>query len=230
MKESNNRNPQPYWRKDSSLHFSIGLVLSLTLVITAFEWNFSSPLTERPIHNIGGERFPEADLILVEQPIPNRPKVPNVMPVSEIEPVPVERTVEETKEIVDEPVVDMASPELNELFGEAFFEKEKTEEAVYDLISAKPKGGMDAFYQYLYKNIRYPEHLKAREATGKVFVKFEVSKEGKIVNVEILKGFDKTLEKEIIRVLENAPAWEPAQLGMEKVQTQLKIPFSFDIR
>ena len=152
------------------------------------------------------------------------------MPISEIEPVPAEKPEEETEIIVDEPVVDTASPELNELFGDDFFEKEKTEEAVYDLIAAKPKGGMDAFYQYLYKNIRYPEHLKSREVTGKVFVKFEVSKEGKIVNVEILKGFDKTLEKEIIRVLEGAPAWEPAQLGMEKVQTQLKIPFSFNIQ
>lgn len=99
----------------------------------------------------------------------------------------------------------------------------------YEIIPAEPKGGEKAFYDYLNKHIQYPDHLKGRNVAGRIFVSFEVDENDRISNVKILKGFDAKLEKEIIRVLENAPEWVPAQQGHRKVTTRHKIPFSFRI-
>ena len=229
MNEREKQNHQPYWRKNTSLHFSIGLVLSLTLVITAFEWNFRNELTDKPIDDVSTKKIDEIDLIVKELQLPSKPKVPSSIPSQEFtEPIqPVEPV--ELKQITDD-VPSQEIPDLEALFGNEPIGKEEAPIAKYDLIPAFPKGGAEAFYKYLDKNISYPQHLVNRNVSGKIYVQFVVNEKGKIVEVKILKGFDKALEKEIIRVLENAPAWEPAQLGMEKVPSTHEIPFSFDLR
>lgn len=223
------RNPLPYWRRNTSFHFSIGLLLSLTLVTMAFEWNFRSELTNSPVKpgEITNDPFIMEPVVLPKVP---RPKVP-VKPALPVE--PVEATEPITEEPVDEPVIDILeppTPDIDNLFADYKPVEAEPEEAKYELIPATPKGGMDAFYKYLYKNISYPEHLKHQGMTGKVHVVFEINEEGKIDKVKILKGFDAALEKEIIRVLKKAPAWIPAQKGNQKVRMIHQIPFSFDIR
>lgn len=229
MTKNSQKTTLPYWRKNNSLHFSIGLVLSMMLVVTAFEWNFRNELTDKPLDNIKKTANTEIDLIVREEPLPPRPKVPDFSePVIANKPIVTTATTDIEKFNIVPKTTDI--PDLTNLFGHDPEGKEVAPKAVYELIPAAPKEGMDAFYQYLYKKIRYPEHLSSRNLTGKVEVTFIIDKDGKITNVEILKGFDRALEKEIIRILENAPAWEPAQLGIEKVKTQHRIPFSFNIK
>jgi protein TonB len=228
MRESD-KNPMPYWRKNTSFHFSIGLLLSLTLVTTAFEWNFRSDLTDLPIElkETTVDPFLMDPVVLPKVPSPKVPVKP-VLPID-----PVEITDPTTVDPTPAPVIDLLTPptsDFNNLFGDDEPEKEEVEEPNYELIPAVPKGGMDAFYKYLYKHISYPEHLKNRGMSGKVYVVFEIDEEGKIDKAKILKGFDAALEKEIIRVLKKAPAWIPAQKGNQKVRMIHQIPFSFDLR
>lgn len=226
--QTHDRNPTPYWRKSNSFHFSIGLILSLTLVTTAFEWNFRNDLTDRPIRatDIDGPIWVMDPTEVPEVP---RPKIPT-KPI--INPDPLEAVNTDPIDPV-EPIVDLPEPPANLLddllAGEAPVENTR-DEAVYELIPAHPKGGMETFYNYLYKNIRYPDHLKNQNMTGKVFVAFEINEKGEIDKVKIVKGFDTELEKEIIRILKSAPAWIPAQKGNEKVRMIHQIPFTFDIR
>lgn len=230
MNEESKKRTLPYWRKSNSLHFSIGLVLSLMLVVTAFNWNFRNELTETPVNSIIPSQTSEIELIVVEEPIPARPRVPKAINVDIFtDPTEPDETVDIPVEFIEVPVTTDV-PELGDLFGDHPEGKEETEEVVYELIPASPQEGSEAFYAYLYKKIRYPIHLSSRNISGKVEVSFVVDENGKITDVKILKGFDKALEKEIIRVLENSPEWYPAQLGANKVRTQHKIPFSFDLQ
>lgn len=229
MNSNSKPTPQPYWRKSNSLHFSIGLILSLMLVTTAFEWNFRNELTDQPINNLRTDPSSVIDLVVVDEPVPAKPKVPSYVPPIEFEnPKEIEDDPKPVELIAEPDPIEI--PNLTDIFGSEDMKEEKVDEAVYELIPAQPKEGMEAFYQYLYKNISYPSHLASRNLSGKVHVKFEVDQNGKIVNVEIIKGFDKALEKELIRVLKNAPAWDAAQMGMKKVKTIHRIPFSFDIQ
>jgi protein TonB len=219
--------PSPAWKKNTSLHFSVGLILSLTLVTMAFEWNFRNELTDAPIELDPTKVIDQPIMEPVVLPTPPRPKVPErITSVPDDTPL----STEQKQEQKPAPPIDQAQvPDIDDLLGnEQPIDPTPTVEH-YDVIPAEPIGGMEAFYRYLYKNIHYPEHLKGRNITGKVFVSFEVDESGKISNVEILKGFDARLEKEIIRVLKNAPEWIPAQQGSQKLTTRHKIPFSFNI-
>lgn len=230
MNNNSQKRTLPYWRKSTSLHFSVGLVLSLTLVTTAFEWNFRNDLTSNPINTLKVAPNTEIDLIVMDEPVPARPKVPDFMEPSTDFTEPSEPVETDIPTDIIEVPDGTDIPDLTSLFGSDPHGTETAAVAVYDLIPATPHESMEAFYNYLYKNIRYPIHLTSRNITGNVEVSFVVDKNGKITDVKILKGFDKSLEKEIIRVLKNAPQWEPAQLGPDKVRTQHKIPFSFNIQ
>lgn len=228
MKKNQSIPKIPLWKKNNSLHFAAGLILSLTLVIMAFEWNFPDALTDKPIDDLKKNTIIDQPIMEpVVLPTPPRPKVPvNVVPVPDDTPLSTEPKEPEHEPI---PVIEDEPVNFEELFPEDAPVESAPEFTNYETIPAEPKGGQQAFYNYLYKHIRYPEHLKGRNMTGKVFVSFEVDKTGQISNVKILKGFDAKLEKEIIRVLENAPEWIPAQQGHRKVSTRHQIPFSFKI-
>lgn len=228
MKKNQSIPNVPLWKKNRSLHFAAGLILSLTLVVTAFEWNFPDALTDRPIDDLNNKTIIDQPIMEpVVLPTPPRPKVPvTVIPVPDDTPLSTE---EKEPEIEPDPVEPAEPTDLGTLFLEDEPIDTATEVIDYETFPAEPVGGKEAFYQYLYKHIRYPDHLTGRGITGKVFVSFEVDKSGKISNVKILKGFDSKLEKEIIRVLEKAPEWIPAQQGKNKVTTRHTIPFSFRI-
>lgn len=228
MKKNQAVSETPLWKKNNSLHFAAGLILSLTLVVMAFEWNFPDALTDKPIDNLRNNKIIDQPIMdPVVLPTPPRPKVPvKVIPVPDDTPLSTEKKEPEVEPV---PVIENEPVDLGDLLEDDKPKDPAPEFSNYEIIPAEPKGGQEAFYKYLYRHIRYPEHLKGRNMGGKVFVSFVVDETGKIKDVEILKGFDAKLEKEIIRVLENAPEWMPAQQGHRKVSTRHQIPFNFRI-
>ena len=71
-------------------------------------------------------------------------------------------------------------------------------------------GGMQKLYEYLGKNIQYPEMAKENGIQGKVFVQFVVWNDGTLKNIKVVKGVHKTLDDEAIRVFESIQKWSPA--------------------
>lgn len=228
MREFSKKNPPPSWKRSNSLHFSIGLVLSLTLVTMAFEWNFPHKLTENPLV-LQAEDPDKPDMKAVILPLPPRPKVPE-----KVTEVPNDTEIAYTKlspkpDDADPLISETPVPSLGNLLPDQP-PAEAVDEAVYELVPAEPKNGYDAFYHYLYSNISYPEHLVNSNRAGKIIVRFVVDELGNISNIQIREGFDKRLEKEIIRVLTKAAAWEAASVGNKKIRTLHTIPFSFDLK
>ena len=230
MEKTSRKNAQPHWRRHRSLNFSIGLILSLTLVITAFEWNFKSTLTDDPIDFTPTKDIDVADMLVVYLPPQPKPKIENPYEIDEIdEPIVDTKEPKEDFPPVDVPPVD-GEPDLSSLFKGALEGDDAPERPVYDMIPAVPFGGHKAFQKYLYSKIHYPPHLVDMGKGGTVEVKFDVNEHGEIDNIQILKGFDKALEKEIIRVLKESPAWKPAKIGAKNVKMPFVIPFSFNLK
>lgn len=90
-------------------------------------------------------------------------------------------------------------------------------------------GGENAFSGYLKNNIRYPKLLVEIEMEGEVDVKFTVTKEGDIANVEILRGFDPLADDEVIRVIKSMPRWIPATANVSNTDFEEKVTVSFTI-
>jgi periplasmic protein TonB len=82
---------------------------------------------------------------------------------------------------------------------------------------------------YLKKNIKYPqsERLAGNEAT--VYVTFTVTKEGKITNVQPIKGFSKAFEEEAINKVQAMPDWKPAMQNGHPIAVKKRIGISFKL-
>lgn len=69
----------------------------------------------------------------------------------------------------------------------------------------------------------YPEDAKQRKVQGYVFVKYTISKEGKITDVQIVpgRGLDPSCDAEAIRVIKSMPDFIPARQSGELVKVTL---------
>lgn len=103
------------------------------------------------------------------------------------------------------------------------------EEKIYVAVDVVPEypGGMPALMQWLGLNIRYPEAAQLNNVQGRVVVKFVVEKNGSIGNVEIVKGVDKDLDKEAMRVIKSMPRWTPGKKDGVPVRTYFNLPVNF---
>jgi TonB family protein len=87
------------------------------------------------------------------------------------------------------------------------------------------KGNETALFTYLAENIKVPEISKAQE--GKVFAEFVVAANGKVTDVKILKVLGEPFDSEVVRVLTNMPAWNPARKQGQPVSMQMVVPVAF---
>lgn len=95
--------------------------------------------------------------------------------------------------------------------------------------SASFPGGIEAFYHYLFSNIRYPEEARTRNVQGKVFLTFIVERDGSISNIKVLRGIGSGCDEEAIRVLGNMPKWNPGLQNGYAIRQQYTVPISFSL-
>jgi len=127
--------------------------------------------------------------------------------------------VEGTGEVVfDEPVQEVVKDDgdANKVF--TFVEQ-----------SAEPVGGLEAFYKWVGKTLKYPAAARRMGLEGKVFVKFVIEPTGVISNVEIVKGFNGECDKEAQRVLSIAPKWKPGRQSGRAVRQAYTLPIAFKL-
>lgn len=109
--------------------------------------------------------------------------------------------------------------------------KTKKNDKIYTIVDRSPsfKGGMDNFYKYIAKNLKYPKTARENGIEGRVFVVFIVDKKGNIVDAKVVKGVNPELDAEALRVVENSPKWIPALKDGKKVKVRMNIPINFVI-
>ena len=100
----------------------------------------------------------------------------------------------------------------------------------YDIEPTFP-GGQEALMRFIHTNIMYPESAIELGIEGKVYVRFYVEKDGKVSNVELLKGINcPAIEQEALRVVSIMPNWLPGSADTSlATRTVMNIPISFDL-
>ncbi len=88
-------------------------------------------------------------------------------------------------------------------------------------------GGVAAMNQFLADNIKYPEIAMESGDQGKVFIEFIVEKDGSIIQIKILRGVSKEIDREAKRVVSLMPKWAPAESNGEAVRARCRIQISF---
>lgn len=90
-------------------------------------------------------------------------------------------------------------------------------------------GGMQALMTYMGSSIKYPETAEADGLEGKVFVQFVVDKEGKVGQIEVVKGVRDDLDSEAVRVISEMPNWTAGQQDGKAVSVQLVLPIAYTL-
>ena len=90
-------------------------------------------------------------------------------------------------------------------------------------------GGEDALYEFLAKNIKYPQYAKDNKIQGRVFVQFVVEKDGTITNPKVIRDIGGGCGEEALRVVKMMPKWEPGEQSGVKIRTQFNLPITFSL-
>lgn len=100
---------------------------------------------------------------------------------------------------------------------------------VFEPLEAQPTfpGGMDRFYKYLAKAIRYPAMAQDNNIQGKVFLSFIIEKNGSLTDIKIERKLGYGTDEEAIRVLKSSPRWIPGIQNGKLVRVKYNIPISF---
>ena len=80
---------------------------------------------------------------------------------------------------------------------------------------------------YIAKSIKYPSIAKEMTIQGKVFVQFVVDKKGNVSDAKVVRGVDKSLDKEALRVIRSLPKYQPGLQRGEPAKVIYTIPINF---
>jgi periplasmic protein TonB len=217
-------------RKKSPLFFNVGLILSLALVITAFEWKFYDNLEKVEIAGLDEDFTPIVDIPNIEQkPLPPPVvKMPEIVEVQDDEKIEVQELIFDDTELkeTNTPIVKISPPVSDPIAGET----KEDEPIIFAEDQPKFGKGMEDFYKYVSKNIEYPKQARRVGVEGKVFVQFVVDKDGSLSEVKVIKGIGAGCDEEAIRVLKESPKWTPGKQRGRAVRVRMSLPIFFKIQ
>lgn len=104
-----------------------------------------------------------------------------------------------------------------------------TEKEPAKITAAKFPGGDQLLVQYISENLVYPLEARENAIEGMVIVTFNVSQQGTISEVKVLRKIGGGCDEEAIRTLEAMPDWEPAKRNGEPVNSKVVMPINFEL-
>jgi protein TonB len=218
--------------KTKSTGLLMGLVVGLAVLFVGFEWgqrdlNISQ---NEGISDVIAEE--EIEITTQNEPPPPPPPPPPAPEVAE-----VLNIVEDDANIEQ---VDLLSSEDNQMEAQTqtYVPPAPVEEEVEDsqeifmVVEKAPEfpGGQTALLNFISKSLKYPVVAQENGIQGRVTCAFVVNRDGSIVDIEVLRGIDASLDKEAIRVISTMPKWQPGEQRGKPVRVKFTLPINFRLQ
>lgn len=126
------------------------------------------------------------------------------------------QSVKEQVIVKPEPVVEKPKPKDDEIFVAV------EQQAMFP-------GGQGALNKWLSSHLNYPPQAAENDIQGRVIVKFVVSKDGSISQAQVVKGVDRDLDREALRVVKSMPKWQPGKNNGQPVNSWFTLPVVFKL-
>jgi protein TonB len=222
------KSPKADLEKKKLIFSEIGLVVSLLIVLMAFEWKSTGGI-KTDFANLQDVAM-EEEMIPITQQEEIKPPPPPPQPIQVIDVINI---VEDDVDLDDD--FDLFDSEFDENLAVRIVnfqeeEEDVEEEQIFVVVEDMPGfGGGDSnkFREYISKNLRYPDIAAENGIQGRVFVQFVVEPDGSVSNVKVVRGVDPSLDREAIRVVESSPKWKPGKQRGKPVRVSFTFPIIF---
>lgn len=212
------------------LFVEIGLIVTLAVVYGAFEYSCAE---------ISTAELAETSMVLDDDfVIPTTFATPPPPP-----PVVLKIELSDIIDIVDDDV------EVEDIFrtieddpneGIVLYDYYDVEEVEVDeapipfaIVEQKPKfngGDANEFSRWVNQRLVYPAICVENGVQGRVTLTFTVMPDGTLANISVLRGVDKELDNEALRVVSSSPRWEPGRQRDRAVPVTYTFPVIFSLR
>ncbi len=225
------KSPKADLENKKSTSILIGLVVALGVMFIAFEWSQRDVVVyEEAIQSAVVEDEEMIEVTFREEtPPPPAPEPPAPETVlSDV--IEIKDNTEEV-ETVDFSAEDDASQRVVVQAPVAAPVEEEEEQQIFVVVEKMPEfpGGEEAMRRYLARNIRYPLIAQENGIQGRVICQFVVNADGKIVDVQVVRGVEASLDAEAVRVIQSMPSWTPGKQGGKSVRVKYTLPIRFKL-
>ncbi len=225
------KSPKADLKNRKLLFVEIGFVVSLLIVLFAFEWTTKEK--KESVMQAESTEIIEEEIIPITQDTPPPPPETPQMPV-----------MSDLIEIVDDDILvenDIINLEDDANLGVEIIDYvEEVEEEVVEeetipfmFVEEKPKfngGDANEFSKWVGRNLVYPEIAKENGVSGRVMLQFTINPDGSLSNIVVLRGVDESLDKEAVRVVSQSPKWTPGRQRDRAVKVSYTFPVIFQLR
>lgn len=222
------KSPKANLENRKLMFMQIGMVISLLIAWLAFE------------HKSYDRR--EIDESLLNREVVIDEEMVEITKQEEQKPQPVEVPKQTTQLEIVEDDVEVEDIEINaevdqtevleEYVPVEVEEEEVSETEVFTIVEEMPAypGGDAKLYEYLGKNIKYPQIARESGIQGRVFVNFVVEPDGSVSNVKVMRGIGGGCDEEAVRVIKTMPKWKPGKQRGKAVRVTYTIPVVFKLQ
>ena len=111
-------------------------------------------------------------------------------------------------------------------------EEEESAQQIFTVVEEMPKfpGGDAELLKFIAKSIKYPVIAQENGIQGRVICAFVVNRDGSVVDAEVLRGVDPSLDKEALRVIGTMPKWTPGKQRGKPVRVKYTVPITFRLQ
>jgi periplasmic protein TonB len=230
------KNPKADINRNSGLYFAIGLAFTMFVVWRALEWKKYDEGANYDI-SLNVEDQLDEEVPMTEQlktpPPPPPPAAPEVIEVVEDEEEVEETIIESTETSQDEEVIEIEEVEVEEIDEDISVPFAVIEDVPVfpgcEGASDKKACFQEQMQKHIRKHFRYPEIAQEMGVQGRVNVMFVIQKDGSIGGIR-MRGPDKNLEAEALRIIELLPKMSPGRQRGRPVKVPFSIPITFRLQ
>ncbi len=218
------KNPDKDLRKKRSVFLTLGLLVSISIVFSAFEWKTVVVVPQIEFENDGYtiEDEPPATVHVTPPPPPPPPKEIAIIETEEEPPVKVDiselfpdinEPIDAPSTVIEQPPVEIPDEIFMVVEEQAYFSKDEK-----------------AWSKFLHKNLKYPKKAQRMGIEGRVFLSFVVDTDGTLSDIKVIRGIGGGCDEEAIRVLELSPNWHPGKQRTVAVKSRMSLQIQFRLK
>jgi len=230
-------------RKRYSKRATIALSVALVIILIAVGAPLIASIMKQKAYQKNLEKIAtmEMESIKVDKdeiaPPPPPPPPPAVQEVKFVAPKIVDTlteeevelaTTEELSENANNALVDTTTQVI-----EIVEEEEQLVEEVFEQYNIQEKpmypGGEGELMKYIAEHVKYPVVAQENGIEGTVYIRFVVTKSGKVGETQVMKSADPLLDEEAVRVVRSMPAWSPGKINGNAVNVWFIVPIKFKL-